>query len=112
MEPRGDGMYTYVPTQLFPPIRNEALLRNMTPLAIRRLQPMSATEHNNNTVVGKIYIGNCVEALEWAGEHVGFIIDAGNGTFNITLHPEGALLFSSRWFLLIVRCPLSPGPFL
>ena len=83
----------------------------MTAFAIRRLQLMSATEHYN-TVVGKIYTGNCVEALEWAGERVGFIIDASNGTFNVTLHLEGALLFSSRWFLLIVRCPLSPGPFL
>ena len=101
MEPRGDGMYTYVPTQLFPHIRNEALLRKMTALAIRRSQLMSATEHNDT-----------VDALEWAGEHVGFIIDASNGTFNITLHPEGALLFSSRWFLLIVRCPLSPWPLL
>ena len=39
---------------------------------MHRLQLMSATESTNATV-GKIYIGNCVEPLNWAGRHVGFI---------------------------------------
>ena len=78
MEPRGDGRYRYVPTQLCPSIQQEDLPRHLPTLALRRLRMMSAVDNNNDTV-GGIYIGNCIEPMDWAGEHVGYIIDASNG---------------------------------
>ena len=88
MDPREDGDYTYVPTQLYPtqpehgPLSHVHAPQNLPPLALRRLRQMSATEHVNATV-GNIYIGNCVEPMDWAGEHVGYIIDASDGRSNV-----------------------------
>ena len=87
MDPREDGDYTYVPTQLYPtqPEHGPHAPQNLPPLAFGRLRQMSATEHVNATV-GNIYIGNCVEPMDWAGEHVGYIIDASDG--NYAWHPN------------------------
>ena len=53
---------TYVPTQMY---KKEWKTRKLTPLALHRLQLMSATESTNATV-GNIYIGNCMEpASTW-----------------------------------------------
>ena len=78
MTPRGDGMYQYVPTQLYDRVQEEDLPQDLPPLALHRLRMMSAVR-NNNDAIGKIYIGNCVEPIEWAGDHVGYILDASHG---------------------------------
>ena len=81
MDPPADGDCTYVPTQLYP-TQSTRCPQSLTPLASQRWRLMSATEHINATV-GNIYIGNCVEPLEWAGEHVGYVIDASHGRSNV-----------------------------
>lgn len=80
--PSKDGRYEYVPTQLFPP-HDTAHALHLPPIARRRLAKMSSTVHGNEQV-GSIYIGNCDEAMDWARDHVAYIIDASNGTSNIT----------------------------
>ena len=91
MQPREDGNYEYVPTQVFEAV---AEMEKLPALARRRVQMMSATVHGNTTV-GNIYIGNCVEPMDWAGENVGYIIDASNGTSNVRLsHTSGPPLES------------------
>ena len=75
------GDCTYVPTQLYPTQRTDSP-QSLSLLALRRLRLMSATEHSNTTL-GKIYIGNCVEPMQWAGEHVGYVIDASDGRSNV-----------------------------
>ena len=75
------GDCTYVPTQLYP-TQPTHCPQSLSLLALRRLRLMSATEHNNTTL-GKIYIGNCVEPMQWAGEHVGYVIDASDGRSNV-----------------------------
>ena len=75
------GDCTYVPTQLYPTQCTDSP-QSLSLLALRRLRLMSATEHSNTTL-GKIYIGNCVEPMQWAGEHVGFVIDASDGRSNV-----------------------------
>ena len=72
---------TYVPTQLYPYVPTHSP-QSLSLLALRRLRLMSATEHSNTTL-GKIYIGNCVEPMQWAGEHVGYVIDASDGRSNV-----------------------------
>ena len=57
----------------------------------------SATEHDN-TEVGNIYIGNCVEAMGWASDHVGYIIDAGNGISKVRSCHVDSLVFSGWRF--------------
>ena len=74
----GDGNYAYVPTQLYPRIQREDEPHDLPELALRRLRMLSAVDHNN-TMLGNIYISNCVEPMGWAGDHVGYIIDASNG---------------------------------
>ena len=81
MEQVAAGDCTYVPTQLYPP-RPDDRPQSLSLRAWHRLRLMSATEHNN-AKVGKIYIGNCVEPLQWAGEHVGYVIDASDGRSNV-----------------------------
>jgi len=118
MDPREDGVYPYVPTQLHPPIAPDRMPHDLPRIALRRLRMMSATEHFN-ALVGNIYIGNCVEPMAWAGEHVGYIIDASHGTSDVECHhclslpraafPIGTLSSSS------VPCEWShvpPGPVL
>lgn len=82
MDPREDGDYVYVPTQLYPTLSHVHAEQNLPPLALHRLHQMCATEHSNATV-GNIYIGNCVEPMDWAGENVGYIIDASDGRSNV-----------------------------
>ena len=81
MDPVADSDLTYVPTQLYPaqPVHCP---QSLSPLAKRRWRLMAATVHNNATV-GKIYIGDCREPLEWAGEHVEYVIDASDGRSNV-----------------------------
>ena len=38
---------------------------------------------HDNTEVGKLYIRNCREALKWAGEQVGYAIEASHGSVNV-----------------------------
>ena len=77
-----DGNYAYVPTQLFDSVQPEDVPASLPPLARRRLRMMSAID-NNNSELGNIYIGNCQEPMAWAGEHVGYIIDASHGRSNV-----------------------------
>ena len=79
MRAREDGRYEYVPTQLCDPIAGGEVPQWLPPLARGRLQMMSATVHTN-PAVGNIYVGNCVEAMDWAGGNVGYIIDVSGGT--------------------------------
>ena len=107
MDPPADGDCTYVPTQLYP-TQSTHCRQSLTPLALRRWRLMSATEHINATV-GNIYIGNCVEPMEWAGEHAGYVIDASHGRSNVDVivqkpFPRGCPLPVSR-----VMGPLSGG---
>ena len=81
MDRPADADLTYVPTQLYP-TQSTHCSQSLTPLALHRWRLMSATEHANATV-GNIYIGNCVEPMEWAGEHVGYVIDASDGRSNV-----------------------------
>ena len=103
MQGREDGRYEYVPTQLFQP---GAVSGTEHPLARRRVQLMSSTSHTN-TVVGNVYVGNCVEPMDWAGGNVGYIIDASNGTSNVRLcHTLSTPLH--MWSL--VHCPMDQNP--
>ena len=97
------GDCTYVPTQLYPTQRTDSP-QSLSLLALRRLRLMSATEHSNTTL-GKIYIGNCVEAMQWAGEHVGYVIDASDGRSNVNAIVQKP--FPRGWW----PCPLC-GSFL
>jgi hypothetical protein len=86
MREREDGRYEYIPTQVFDnPLALSSVHWQSPPLARQRLQMMSAT-HHTNTTVGNIYVGNCVEPMHWAGEHVGYIIDTSHGTSNVRLY--------------------------
>ena len=82
MQPREDGNYAYVPTQLFDSVQPEDVPASLPPLARRRLRMMSAID-NSNSELGNIYIGNCQEPMAWAGGHVGYIIDASHGRSNV-----------------------------
>ena len=81
MEQVAAGDCTYVPTQLYPP-PPDVWPQSLSLRAWYRSRLMSATQHNN-AELGKIYIGNCVEPLQWAGEHVGYVIDASDGRSNV-----------------------------
>ena len=67
--------------QLFPP-HDEDQVSHLQPVARQRLAAMSYTVHSNK-YVGAIYIGNSSEALDWARDHVAYIIDASHGTSNV-----------------------------
>ena len=86
MAEREDGRYEFIPTQVFPHQEIQGALSSVhwpsPQLAQQRLRLMSATRYTNTTV-GNTYIGNCVEPLDWAGGHVGYIIDTSNGTSNL-----------------------------
>lgn len=106
MEPRADGRYRYVPTQLYPSLQQEDMPQHLPSLAIRRLRMMSAVD-NTNDIVGSIYIGNCVEPMAWAGEHVGYIIDASNGIPDV-IYSDQLLPFHLQG--PTVPCPTVPCP--
>ena len=81
MDPVADSDVVYVPTQLYP-AQPAHCPQSLSPLAKRRWRLMAATRHSNATV-GKIYIGDAREPLEWAGDNVGYVIDASDGRSNV-----------------------------
>lgn len=92
IEVREDSRYEYVPTQVFNPVPD---LQTLPALTRRRVQMMSATVHDNTTV-GNIYVGNCVEPMDWAGGNVGYIIDASNGNYAWNAHCVRQWLFLNK----------------
>ena len=70
--PPADGRGTYYePTQMF---RRRHPSPSMSALAEHHWRLMAATAYSN-VRVGNIYVGNCMEALDWAGHNMGYIID-------------------------------------
>ena len=100
MRAREDGRYEYVPCPLFPPVAEAEMPQWLSPLARSRLRMMSATVHTNPTV-GNIYIGDCRESMQWAGENVGYVIDASDGTSDPRLHHPPSHP---------VHCPMDQNP--
>ena len=58
--------------------------RTVHPMARHRAELLTKWEHGN-AAVAKLFIDikNGRDALEWASEHVGYVIDASHGPVNV-----------------------------